>query len=222
MGNPTTLQEVFSRIVQDATSDHFSVLGTLLTSFGTQVPMHPSRLHQHKIRPTQLQVGVIESARGYSQGLACTSSNSSLLKPRGLTQAFFGLVQLTARTCGQHAAAGPTGTPICWYRCVLTADPTLSPLADGRDVAGCTGMWRAASAGSCSRFQERSVPCLLQAVPHLLIPSELKIFPQKASPSSQQPFMVETPARPMEELPPALTPGWLQQTVLGEILRNGE
>lgn len=39
--------------------------------------------------------------------------NSSLLKPRRLTQAFFGPVQLTARTCGQQVAAGPTGTPMC-------------------------------------------------------------------------------------------------------------
>ncbi|TRZ17542.1 hypothetical protein HGM15179_009537, partial [Zosterops borbonicus] len=103
----------------------------------TQAPMHPSRLHQHKIRPTQLQVGVVES----------TCSNSSLLKPRRLTQAFFGHVQLTARTCGQQAAASPTGTPMCQCLCVLAADPTPSSLPGGRDVAGCTGMWRAASAG---------------------------------------------------------------------------
>lgn len=88
---------------------------------------------------------------------ACTSSNSPLLKPRGFTQAFFGYVQLTARLCGQQAAAGPTEMPICQCPCVPTADPTPSPPADGRDVAGCTGMWRAASAGSHSRFQERSV-----------------------------------------------------------------
>ncbi|KAL2310997.1 hypothetical protein Nmel_002683 [Mimus melanotis] len=73
--------------------------------------MHPSRLHQHKIRQTQLQVGVIESTCFYSQGLACMSSNSPLLKPRGLTQAFFGHLQLTARIYGQQAAAGPTGVP---------------------------------------------------------------------------------------------------------------
>lgn len=100
-------------------------------------------------------------------------ANSPLLKPRGLTQAVFGFVQLTARLCGYQAAAEPTGTPMCQCPCVLSRLLTPRHLPHGRDVAGCTGMWRAASAGSCSRFQERSVLCWLQAVLHLLIPSKV-------------------------------------------------
>lgn len=42
---------------------------------------------------------------------ACMSTNTPLLKPRGFTQVFFGYVQLTARLCGQQAAAGPTVCP---------------------------------------------------------------------------------------------------------------